>query len=258
MKSTTLPAARHRVGRIRRARGLHHSSRAYAVAARPALLLAAAASGALAINLLGGAPAPAGTDRPVSVASQLALTSSTTAPSLESLRPLQALTASRAVRGDADGPAALTAAAGDQKTLQVLAQAADSQAQILAQQQAEAAAKAAAEAAAKAAADEAAKAAAATPQSFQDYALQKLGGDQGQMSCLQNLWGKESGWNPNAHNPSSTAYGIPQFLDSTWASTGIAKTSDGFRQIDAGLVYIDSRYGSPCGAWAHSRADNWY
>jgi hypothetical protein len=78
------------------------------------------------------------------------------------------------------------------------------------------------------------------------------------MSCLQNLWGKESGWNPNARNPSSTAYGIPQFLDSTWAGTGIGKTSDGFRQIDAGLIYIDSRYGSPCGAWAHSRADNWY
>ena len=78
------------------------------------------------------------------------------------------------------------------------------------------------------------------------------------MSCLQNLWGKESGWNPNAHNPSSTAYGIPQLLDSTWASTGIGRTSDGSRQIDAGLVYIDSRYGSPCGAWSHSRSFNWY
>ncbi len=94
--------------------------------------------------------------------------------------------------------------------------------------------------------------------SFQDYALSKLGGNASQFSCLESLWGKESGWNPNAQNPTSTAYGIPQFLNSTWAGTGIAKTSDGYRQIDAGLIYIESRYGSPCAAWAHSKANNWY
>ncbi len=87
--------------------------------------------------------------------------------------------------------------------------------------------------------------------------MSKVGSAQ-QFSCLENLWGKESGWNPNAQNPTSTAYGIPQFLNSTWASTGIAKTSDGYRQIDAGLIYIDSRYGSPCGAWAHSQSTGWY
>ena len=78
------------------------------------------------------------------------------------------------------------------------------------------------------------------------------------MSCLEHLWGRESGWNPNAENPSSSAYGIPQFLDSTWAGTGIAKTSDGYRQIDAGLIYIKNRYGSPCGAWGHSQSSGWY
>jgi hypothetical protein len=88
--------------------------------------------------------------------------------------------------------------------------------------------------------------------------MSKLGGDGSQFGCLENLWGKESGWNPNAQNPSSTAYGIPQFLDSTWAGTGIAKTSDGYRQIDAGLIYIDARYGSPCGAWSHSQSTGWY
>ena len=87
--------------------------------------------------------------------------------------------------------------------------------------------------------------------------MSKLGSGS-QFSCLENLWGKESGWNPNAQNPSSTAYGIPQFLDSTWAGTGIAKTSDPYRQIDAGLIYIDNRYGSPCGAWGHSQANGWY
>jgi hypothetical protein len=95
-------------------------------------------------------------------------------------------------------------------------------------------------------------------QAYQSYALGKLGGNTAQSSCLNQLWQKESGWNPNAQNRSSTAYGIPQFLNSTWASTGIAKTSDGYRQIDAGLIYLDSRYGSPCGGWAHSQATGWY
>ncbi len=104
----------------------------------------------------------------------------------------------------------------------------------------------------------AAPAAAAPSGSFQDYAMSKLGGDGSEFSCLESLWGKESGWNPDAQNPTSSAYGIPQFLDSTWAGTGIAKTSDGYRQIDAGLIYINNRYGSPCAAWAHSQANNWY
>jgi hypothetical protein len=95
-------------------------------------------------------------------------------------------------------------------------------------------------------------------QAYQGYALDQLGGNTGQSSCLNQLWQRESGWNPNAQNPSSTAYGIPQFLNSTWASTGIAKTSDPYRQIDAGLIYIKNRYGSPCGAWDFWRAHNWY
>jgi len=78
------------------------------------------------------------------------------------------------------------------------------------------------------------------------------------MACLNALWGRESGWNPDAQNPTSTAYGIPQFLDSTWAGTGIAKTSDPYLQIKAGLIYIESRYGSPCQAWAQSEAVGWY
>ena len=33
-----------------------------------------------------------------------------------------------------------------------------------------------------------------------------------QMPCLDKLWTRESGWNPNAHNKSSGAHGIPQAL----------------------------------------------
>ncbi len=69
---------------------------------------------------------------------------------------------------------------------------------------------------------------------------------------------KESGWNPNAQNPSSTAYGLFQFLDTTWAETGISKTSDPKLQAEAGARYIDRRYGSPTAAKSFWEANNWY
>lgn len=77
------------------------------------------------------------------------------------------------------------------------------------------------------------------------------------MSLLR-LWNQESGWNNKAQNPTSTAYGIAQFLDSTWAGTGFSKTSDPAIQIKAGLKYISQRYGDPNRAWAHEVANNWY
>ncbi|MGY1591937.1 transglycosylase SLT domain-containing protein [Geodermatophilus sp. SYSU D00708] len=95
-------------------------------------------------------------------------------------------------------------------------------------------------------------------QAYKNHALGQVGGNRTQFGCLDQLWERESGWNPNAQNPTSTAYGIPQFLDSTWAMTGIRKTSDPYRQIKAGLIYIGKRYGSPCGAWSHHRARGWY
>ena len=79
-----------------------------------------------------------------------------------------------------------------------------------------------------------------------------------QWNALDTLWQRESGWNPNAQNPTSTAYGIAQFLNSTWASTGIAKTSDPGLQIEAGMRYIASRYGNPQGALDFWNSHNWY
>jgi Transglycosylase SLT domain len=100
--------------------------------------------------------------------------------------------------------------------------------------------------------------AATAVQAYKNHALAGLGGNTTQLSCLDRLWTAESGWNPNAQNPTSSAYGIPQFLNSTWASTGIAKTSNPNRQIDAGLIYIRNRYGTPCGAWAFWSSHRWY
>lgn len=74
--------------------------------------------------------------------------------------------------------------------------------------------------------------------------------------CLNRLWQKESGWNPLAHNRSSGAHGIPQALPG-W-KMGPGWWSDFKVQIRWGLRYIASRYGTPCAAWAHSVAANWY
>lgn len=81
-----------------------------------------------------------------------------------------------------------------------------------------------------------------------------------QWTALRNLVQNESGWNPSAQNPTSTAYGLFQFLDSTWAGVGATKTSSPVGQIAAGLRYIKQRYGSPLAAWSAwlSRSPHWY
>ena len=81
----------------------------------------------------------------------------------------------------------------------------------------------------------------------------------GEFQCLYNLWQKESGWNHNANNRSSGAYGIPQSLPgSKMASVGADWQTNPETQIKWGFGYIAGRYGSPCGAWNHSKARGWY
>ena len=76
-----------------------------------------------------------------------------------------------------------------------------------------------------------------------------------QVSCLVALWNKESGWRVNAFNASSGAYGIPQSLPGDkMAAAGPDWQTNPATQISWGLTYIAARYGSPCGAWAHSEA----
>ncbi len=97
------------------------------------------------------------------------------------------------------------------------------------------------------------------PRSIARSMLSSYGWGQDQFGCLDSLWMKESGWNASAMNPSSGAYGIPQSLPgSKMASAGSDWQSNPATQIRWGLGYIDGRYGSPCAAWAHSQAVNWY
>jgi hypothetical protein len=79
-----------------------------------------------------------------------------------------------------------------------------------------------------------------------------------QYSCLVALFNRESGWRVNASNPSG-AYGIPQALPgSKMASAGADWQTNPATQITWGLNYIAGRYGTPCGAWAHSQSSGWY
>lgn len=132
----------------------------------------------------------------------------------------------------------------------------------IARQEAEAQ-RAAEEKARQDAAAAAAAAAAGTPEgakaAARDIAAAEYGWGDDQFGCLSNLWTKESGWNYRATNPSSGAYGIPQSLPgSKMASVGADWQTNPVTQIRWGLQYIAAAYGTPCAAWGHSQAVNWY
>ena len=133
-----------------------------------------------------------------------------------------------------------------------------------AQAAAEAAAQAAAEheAALRKATREAARRPGAVPSSVpvgdvKEYAASLVAADQ--WGCLEALFQRESGWNPAAMNKSSGAFGIPQALPgSKMASAGEDWQTNPLTQVRWGVSYINARYGSPCGAWAHSESHGWY
>ena len=83
-------------------------------------------------------------------------------------------------------------------------------------------------------------------------------------NCLRYIWTKESHFNPKAENKSSGAYGIAQFMPSTWGNYKVVKTEDAQLQIKYGLRYILKRYGNAvdpngaCNAQAFWKKNNWY
>ncbi|MFD5061428.1 MULTISPECIES: transglycosylase SLT domain-containing protein [unclassified Streptomyces] len=80
-----------------------------------------------------------------------------------------------------------------------------------------------------------------------------------QFQCFSNIVNHESSWNYRATNASSGAYGLVQALPgSKMASAGADWQTNPATQIKWGLNYMDSRYGSPCGAWSFWQANNWY
>lgn len=92
-----------------------------------------------------------------------------------------------------------------------------------------------------------------------DLCINTYGWSESDYQCLVSLWNRESGWNPNAHNSSSGAHGIPQSLPaSKMASEGSDYYTNGKTQIRWGLKYIKNRYGTPTAAWSHSQSTGWY
>jgi hypothetical protein len=69
----------------------------------------------------------------------------------------------------------------------------------------------------------------------------------------------EAGWNPNAQNPTSNAYGIAQFINgpSEYALYG-GNAGSVVGQITGFLNYVAQRYGNPAAALLHEEAFHWY
>jgi len=70
--------------------------------------------------------------------------------------------------------------------------------------------------------------------------------------CLDYLYYRESRWNPKAVSPSGNHFGIPQGK-SQWL-----KTATPYQQINWGIKYNKSRYGSMCKALEHYKLKGWH
>jgi hypothetical protein len=77
-------------------------------------------------------------------------------------------------------------------------------------------------------------------------------------TCWNALVTRESGWNPLAQNPISSAFGLGQFLNGTWEGTGYEKSDDPEIQLAAMQVYVLHRYGTFCIALRHNLRYNYY
>jgi hypothetical protein len=89
-----------------------------------------------------------------------------------------------------------------------------------------------------------------------------------QVTCLDELWQRESGFSVTADTRRSGldspdaqvyAYGIPQARPADkMASAGADWRTNAVTQVTWGLRYVRDTYGNPCGAWDHEMAWNWY
>ena len=68
--------------------------------------------------------------------------------------------------------------------------------------------------------------------------------------CLDELYFRESRWNPKARNGSH--YGIPQ------GRSKYLQRADGFKQVEWGIKYNLNRYGSMCKALDHWKLKGWH
>ncbi len=88
------------------------------------------------------------------------------------------------------------------------------------------------------------------PMHYKQYAFIQLNHSFTEFYCLDELYHRESGWNPKARNGSH--YGIPQGRSKYLA------TVDGYKQVEWGIKYNYNRYGSMCKALDHFKIKGWH
>lgn len=90
-------------------------------------------------------------------------------------------------------------------------------------------------------------------------AQNKFGWGATEFACYNKIIMRESMWDPQATNPSSGAFGIPQALPaSKMASAGSDWRTNPATQIRWGLGYVKDTYQTPCQAWSFKSAHGWY
>ncbi len=88
------------------------------------------------------------------------------------------------------------------------------------------------------------------PMHYKQHAFIQLNHSFTEFYCLDELYHKESRWNPKAKNGSH--YGIPQ-----GRSKYLSKV-DGYKQVEWGIAYNMNRYGSMCKALDHFKRKGWH
>lgn len=87
--------------------------------------------------------------------------------------------------------------------------------------------------------------------------INAAGWSQADLDALIEIWGnRESGFDPNAVNPDSGAYGIPQINPASWGYP--VPLGDAAAQIEWGMNYIADRYGTPSAALDAWNTQGWY
>ena len=88
-----------------------------------------------------------------------------------------------------------------------------------------------------------------TTNHYRQWAFIQLN-DLDEFYCLDELYFRESRWNPKARNGSH--YGIPQ------GRSKYLQRADGFKQVEWGIKYNLNRYGSMCKALEHLKTKGFH
>lgn len=99
----------------------------------------------------------------------------------------------------------------------------------------------------------------AAPSGSHKHWLEQAGIPASQFAAYNSIITPESGWNPTIHNPSSSAYGIPQALPgSKMASAGSDWKTNPITQLKWMKSYVNGRYGGIDKALAFRKVHGWY